>query len=494
MMRWRFVSAVGLAAMLIGASSATAPVARADDMSIPAKCRTKEAMDNDRCADILAARSVQRNKQGNQRDAKANAALKDAILGSRVRTGETVAQVLEQVSARIPFVVTGWHFVYARSGAEYAVLSYDHEKPTGETPAETARQVEDFMDYDLDPRPVMSLQNSRALGYLVWKVEGQKFLPWGSYANMLALGPQAFAWAVNDGRNGFDNSGYDESVAHDFTFFRALPAGSGKLSDAVNPDTAEKLTLYWNVVDGYTVQASNLSCPPRKVGDFLVEGEHCAEQAAAAQDVSGAVLPFKVIRAIRNHAFRDGMVQAGVSVSVEGGSPGDWLATAAYVAEHAIVGDVTFAEVSVFVPNPRGDFPPQHVKLLAKAYYAPVPSRSPRDDQWLLLGAKHAATPADVEFAELSNDLLEDPGKVTDADELAQRADSAARRVVIQKYRLPQDWKPSDGLGLDGQKHDRDHLHITGQDEGDRSMAAVLECLTSTSGNALLQGCLPRRP
>jgi alpha-D-ribose 1-methylphosphonate 5-triphosphate synthase subunit PhnG len=91
-------------------------------MGIPAKCRTKEALDNDRCAEILAARSVQRNKKGSQKDAKASAALKDAILGSRVKTGETVAQVLDQVSARIPFVVTGWNFVYARSGAEYAAI------------------------------------------------------------------------------------------------------------------------------------------------------------------------------------------------------------------------------------------------------------------------------------------------------------------------------------------------------------------------------------
>jgi len=150
--------------------------------------------------------------------------------------------------------------------------------------------------------------------------------------------------------------------------------------------------------------------------------------------------------------------------------------------------------VSVFVPNPWVDFPPQHVKLLAKAYYTPNPSRSPWDEQWLLMGAKRAATPPEVEFDELSNDLMEDPDKVPDPNERLQRADVAARRAVILKYHLSQDWKPSDNLGLDGQKHERDHLHITGPSESDHSMAALNQCLTSASGNALFQGCMPRKP
>ena len=202
------------------------------------------------------------------------------------------------------------------------------------------------------------------------------------------------------------------------------------------------------MVDGYTVRAANLGCPPRKVGDFDVGGENCAARAAAEQDISGKVLSFKVIGAIRNHGFKDGMVGADVSVSVEGGKPGDWLATAAYVAEHAIVADTTFSEVSVFVPNPWADFPPQRVKLLAKAYCAPIPSRSPWSGKWTLIGAQHAATPADVEFDKLSNDLIEDPDKVPDPNKRLERAEAAARRTVIKKYRLPASWKPNDNLGL----------------------------------------------
>jgi hypothetical protein len=44
-----------------------------------------------------------------------------------------------------------------------------------------------------------------------------------------------------------------------------------------------------------------------------------------------SVLPFKVIRAIRNHGYQDRMVEAYVSISVDGGAPGDWMATAVYV-------------------------------------------------------------------------------------------------------------------------------------------------------------------
>jgi hypothetical protein len=486
---------LGSVAVVLTASLATPSPSRADDAGIPAKCRPVEAEDNPRCADIIDSRSIERNKRGNQRDGKANNSLKDAILASRTNSGETIARVLEYVPTRIPFYVTGWHFVYARSGAEYAVLSYDSEKPASEASADEARQVESFLDYDLETDPAMSLRNSSSMGYVVWKVNGTSFVPWGSYANMIALGSRAFTWAVNQGREGFNGSGYDDAVAHDFSFFGLLPAGDGKLSDTVDLKTADKLTFYWNVVDGYTVRAANLGCPPRKVGDFDIEGENCAERAVAERDISGNVLPFKVIGAIRNHGYKDGIVAADVSVSVEGGGPGDWLATAAYLAEHSIVAGVTFATVSVFVPNPWTDFPPQRVKLLAKVYYAPDPSRSPWTEKWTIIGAQHAATPADVEFDELSNDLIEDPDKVPDPDKRLQRAEAAARRAVIQKYRLPASWKPTDNLGLDGQQHDRDHLHITGPGQGDDSLAALNECLTSRTGNGIFQGCRgPGRP
>ena len=59
--------------------------------------------------------------------------------------------------------------------------------------------------------------------------------------------------------------------------------------------------------------------------------------ALDADAVQGHVLPFKIISAIRNFGFKEGMIPAQISVSVEGGGPADWAATAIYIAEHSIV-------------------------------------------------------------------------------------------------------------------------------------------------------------
>jgi hypothetical protein len=50
------------------------------------------------------------------------------------------------------------------------------------------------------------------------------------------------------------------------------------------------------------------------------------------------------------------MPPAQVSISVEGGTQSDWVATAANVAEQSSVNNVTFSTVEVYVPNPWGDF------------------------------------------------------------------------------------------------------------------------------------------
>jgi hypothetical protein len=150
------------------------------------------------------------------------------------------------------------------------------------------------------------------------------------------------------------------------------------------------------------------------------------------------------------------MVEANVLVSVEGGSPGDWMATVVHVAEHAIVRDVTFAEVTVFVPNQWGDFPPQRWNPLSRVYYAPVPARSPWKETWTVLGATKAGTPAYVEYDELSNDLIEDPSKVPEPEKRLARAAGAARAAVIKKFKLPIGWVPTESLGLDGKVHDRE--------------------------------------
>jgi hypothetical protein len=131
------------------------------------------------------------------------------------------------------------------------------------------------------------------------------------------------------------------------------------------------------------------------------------------------------------------------------------------------------------------------VKLLAKAYYAPDPAHSPWQEKWAIIGADHAPTLADVEYDKLSNDLIEDPDKVPDPDKRLDRAAAAARKAVIVKYALPRSWQPTTDLGLNGQEHDGDHVHLEGADEDEvaASLAALRKCLTSDVGNLYLMGC-----
>ncbi len=460
-------------------------------MGIPAECRPSEAFDNPKCFKVIEARFIDRNLRLNKRDKQANAELKQRILTSPTQAGDTVAATLEYLPRRIPFAVTGWHFVYARSGAEYAVLEYAARAEAAKSPDDELGSLLLQFDDDLETDPVSSLCNSSAIGSIVWKVDGRSFVPCGSYANMIALGPQAFAWAVNDGRKGFAESGYVQAVANDFSFFSKLAVGGGTLKDYFNPDQARALKFYWNALGGYVVQADNLDCPPKRVGSFTLRAPNCEARAAAARDVSGKLLPFAIIGAIRNHGFVGGMVEADVSISVDGGEPGDWMATAVYVAEHSIVRDVTFATVSAYVPNPWGDQPPQQYKLLAKVYYAPDPTRSPWKEKWTILGASRAGTMADIEYDKLSNDLMDD---TPDPNLRLEKAAAAAKKAVIRKYGLPKNWVPTDNLGLHGQVHDRDHIRLGDAGQIDASMPALAECLTLNRGSALFGGCISQRP
>ena len=482
-----------IATGLLMTVSAVILPARADDPGIPAVCRPAAAIDNPRCADIIDALFKNRNLHLNSRDKQANAELRQQILASTTLTGETIGDVLDYARQHIPFAVQAWHFIYARSGAEYAVLEYG-DKP-GITGA-LSKELDSLslFDDDREVEPVSSLCNSRADGYVVWKVAGKSFAPCGAYANMIVLGPQAFVWAVNDGRKGFSDSGYDTSIEQDFSFLSKLPAGNGKLSDYARPDASQGATMYWNVVDGYVVEAGNLNCPPKKVGSFLVRAPDCEARAAAVRDVSGNVLPFTIVRADRSHGYVDGMVGALVSVMVDGGEPADWITTAVYIAEHSIVRDTTFVTAEVYVTNPWSDFPPQHFKLLAKVYYAPDPSRSPWKERWSISGATHAGTLADIEYDKLSNDLIDDPDKTPDPNVRWAKAEAAARKAVIRKYSLSKDWKPTENLGLDGQNHDRDHVRTKNAEGISASMDALNACLTTSRGFGLLQGCMPQRP
>lgn len=207
--------------------------------------------------------------------------------------------------------------------------------------------------------------------------------------------------------------------------------------------------------------------------------------------VTGKVLPFKIVAAIRNDGFRDNMVQALVTVSVTGGTPADWAATAIHVAEHAIVEDVTFAQAEVIIENPWGDRPPQHWKMLARADFSPIPGKSPWSDRWAVFVASRAATPAEIEYDELDNALL---GKyldtVHDPSKRLGRAETEARRFVIRQYHLPANWKPDPQfqLGMPSSSK-RSHFQVVADEDAAGSMDSVGRCLSDETRLGPWRGC-----
>jgi hypothetical protein len=465
----------------------------ADDSTIPLKCRPSAALDSPQCADILEKRFDVRNLKANRRDAVANEALKKEILASKTMTGETIGDALTYMASHSPFVAKTWSFVYSRSGVEYAVLSYEQKTDKPESPDQIADQNFLAYDDDHDADGAASIDRSQAVGELAWQVTGKSFQPRGYFARMIALGAKAFTWAANDGAKGFDNSGYNADLEQDFSWFKDLDAGGRKLSEIADP-SAPNMTFFSYADNSYVVQSPSFSCPGQTAGLFVIQAPDCEKQAAAAKDAEGRVLPFKIIVAERNSAYQNNMVAADVAISVDGGQPMDWVATGVYVAEHSIVRDVTFATVGVFITNPWGDDPPQEATQLAKIYYAPDPSQSPWKDKWSYIGATAASSLADVEFDRLSNDLLD--ANVADPEVRQNRADAAAKRIVIKKYKLPKTWEPREEFLMNDEEPDRDHLHVVVPDDTAvaTSMAALSQCLTSDDGNALIRGCPDSSP
>lgn len=236
------------------------------------------------------------------------------------------------------------------------------------------------------------------------------------------------------------------------------------------------------------------AAPKAKEHTEQAEQSRECEENGGCKTYTGQVLPFTVIRAIRNESFKDGIIAAQVSVSIEGGTQADWAATAAYVAEQTIINNVTFSTVEVYVPNPWGDFPPTATKTLAKAYYSgPDPKRSPwPDEQWAVFVSNRAGTLADIEFEELSGALLEKFGsKIDDPNELSNKADAEARRLIIRKYHLSNNWQPSILIGPGGDRIARYQIHVTITEGLDKSISALHECLSRTSPGPLFRGCMP---
>lgn len=223
-----------------------------------------------------------------------------------------------------------------------------------------------------------------------------------------------------------------------------------------------------------------------------------APSSSAPQDSeilhAGQVLTFGIIRAFRNYGFKDGMVAAEVSVSVEGGSRDDWMATAVDIAEQSILGDVTFAKVEVYSLNPWSDLSPTEHKLLAKVYYSgPAPKRSPwPTDQWAIFAVDRASTLADIEFDVLQNQILETlAAKVSDRNKLLEEAGFRALALIVQKYKLPFGWQASMDGWSSSRRYDRELIRVTDTHGAEDSIFALQRCL-SVEGTALIHGCVPK--
>jgi hypothetical protein len=473
-------------AEILLALTSLGPQAYADDPAIPERCRLKAAGNDAKCEEIIQTQFVERNARFNKRDKKLNADLKTHILESPTKTGGTVSASLSYASQQIPFAITGWNFVYARSGAEYVVLEFGSKGPDRRSAEDKALSLAMFFDDDRDD--VLSVPD----GFAAWKVVGKTTKPFGSAAEMLALDPQAFVHTVNAGRNGSSQDAYSEEIDRDYSFLSRLGGDVAKLSHYV--DFSGSGTFFtWDAETGPAMHSKEGPCPAEKIDTVTVSGTDCEARANFAREITGRVLPFHVIMAIRNHGFGAERSEAAISISVDEGEPGDWLATAIYVAEHSLVLDAAFAKVEVFVPNPWGDNSPTGHKILATVYYDPTLVISKPKEEWLIIGAKKAGTPADIEYDKLSNDLIEEPAEVPDPELRMQRAEAAAKKAVVKKYGLPADWQPTENLGLDGQTHDRNHIRLINPDPDDKSTVALLECLTSNRGSRMFQGCMPPR-
>jgi hypothetical protein len=213
--------------------------------------------------------------------------------------------------------------------------------------------------------------------------------------------------------------------------------------------------------------------------------------AADKPTYAGRVLPFTVIRAIRNFGYKDGMVGAQISVFVNGGTQADWMATAKFLAKKAIVNKVTFSEVGIYAPNPWGDSSPIRVKNLAKAYFGgPDPKKSPWPDDPASVSAEdHAPSLPDIEFLELSNDLTEKlSSKIKDPEKLSDKADEQARKMLIKKYGLPAKWKPDETAGRSGNIVKFDQIQIVSADNTEKSIAELSKCLDHDEGESV-RGC-----
>jgi hypothetical protein len=142
-----------------------------------------------------------------------------------------------------------------------------------------------------------------------------------------------------------------------------------------------------------------------------------------------------------------------VTVSIESGGPGDWLATGLYFAEQAAVGDSGGIYVDVIRTNPWGAAVPMQYKWLARVAYDP---KKPPSEQWIMLAARVMPTIPDIEADQLISEMYD-----SNRRRRGESPEAAARRVVIEKYGLPRTWQLTQNLGIRAVDVPRSEIRVT---------------------------------
>lgn len=214
---------------------------------------------------------------------------------------------------------------------------------------------------------------------------------------------------------------------------------------------------------------------------------------ADAPLISGNVLPFTLIQATRNVGMKSGP-DAYVSVMVNGGSRGDWAATAAYLGQAIMNSDAETGKVDVSIDNPWGDRSPTEYKTLASVFINKHPHPEDIGSGFDVLLADKIAPMSLIEADEYENELAETlPSQVSDAElsKLEARNDKKAKAYIIKKYKLPKSWhEPTiNPYGLVGDSISGERVQIDGiSPQVDKQQ--IIKCLHSNEGAPLVKGCL----
>lgn len=208
---------------------------------------------------------------------------------------------------------------------------------------------------------------------------------------------------------------------------------------------------------------------------------------------SGHVLPFKIVEAVRNYAFKDGP-QAQITVMVDGGEKADWAATGATIARTVMRDGVSSATVRVFRDNPWSDRSPTEYKSLAIVYVDPNLKNDASNSGFDVILANAMAPLNLVEYDELDNELgMSTSSSSPDAqkDKKYELDAEKARRYVIKKYKLSATWKPPEinPFGTTGDAVDGNKIAAVSIDD-DGGLQRIQQCMASDAGTSMIKGCL----